>query len=240
MARRRFFVDAVNNGHAQIVGEEAHHLTRVLRVEPGQKFEISDNQNVYLAEVESARKDLVSFAIVERIEAAAPVVRTILLASLIKFDRFELMLSTWQWQHRRPHGRDGISRHEGGTALSHRQTVRRGNLPNRLEESPRWWNDAAGQKRIERCKIEFSIHTKRDQGRKIARKIGKAIVLGKKCLAMLPWKAEWRYGKAGSQMIWYSSIELFRQVEEGNWSDVLGAIDARLSAEVSRAREGLP
>jgi 16S rRNA (uracil1498-N3)-methyltransferase len=92
MARRRFFVDAVRSGRAQIAGEEARHLSRVLRVEPGQKFEISDNQNVYLAEVESARKDLVSFAIVERIEAALPVVRTALLASLIKFEHFEWMI----------------------------------------------------------------------------------------------------------------------------------------------------
>jgi len=89
MARRRFFVDAVDSGRAQIAGEEAHHLSRVLRVEPGQKFEISDNHNVYLAEVESARKDLVSFAIVEQIEAPGPVVRTALLASLIKFEHFE-------------------------------------------------------------------------------------------------------------------------------------------------------
>jgi 16S rRNA (uracil1498-N3)-methyltransferase len=92
MARRRFFVDAVHSGRAQIAGEEAHHLSRVLRVEPGQKFEISDNQNVYLAEVESARKDLVSFAIVEQIEAPLPVVRTALLASLIKFEHFEWMI----------------------------------------------------------------------------------------------------------------------------------------------------
>src|SRR5260370_32336888 len=92
MARRRFFVDAVHSGHAQIMGEEAHHLSRVLRVEPGQKFEISDNENVYLAEVESARKDLVSFAIVEQIAAAGPVVRTALLASLIKFEHFEWMI----------------------------------------------------------------------------------------------------------------------------------------------------
>jgi len=92
MARRRFFVDAVHSGRAQIAGEEAHHLSRVLRVEPGQKFEISDNQKVYLAEVETARKDLVSFAIVEQIEAPVPVVRTALLASLIKFERFEWMI----------------------------------------------------------------------------------------------------------------------------------------------------
>ena len=53
MARRRFFVDQVRNGRAQIEGEDAHHLTRVLRVERGQKYELSDNRNVYLAEVEN-------------------------------------------------------------------------------------------------------------------------------------------------------------------------------------------
>ena len=67
MARRRFFVDTIERGHAQITGQDAHHLTRVLRVEPGQKFEISDNMQVYLAEVETARKDLVRFRILERL-----------------------------------------------------------------------------------------------------------------------------------------------------------------------------
>jgi 16S rRNA (uracil1498-N3)-methyltransferase len=92
MARRRFFVDAVQSGRARITGPEAHHLTRVLRVEPGQQFEISDNQAVYLAEVESARKDLVSFSVREKVASADPVVRTTLLASLIRFERFEWML----------------------------------------------------------------------------------------------------------------------------------------------------
>jgi 16S rRNA (uracil1498-N3)-methyltransferase len=67
-------------------------LTRVLRVEPGQQFEISDNQSVYLAEVESARKDLVSFVVREKVAAAQPVVCTTILASLIRFERFEWML----------------------------------------------------------------------------------------------------------------------------------------------------
>ncbi len=92
MARRRFFVESVNRGRAEIRGEDAHHLTRVLRVEAGQKFEISDNQKVYLAEVEIARKDLVAFAVLNEIEAAAPVVHTALLAALTKFERFEWML----------------------------------------------------------------------------------------------------------------------------------------------------
>jgi len=89
MARRRFFVDSVERGHARIGGEQAQHLTRVLRVEPGEKFEISDNRHVYLAEVESARKDWVSFAIVEPVNVPAAAVHTILLASLTKFERFE-------------------------------------------------------------------------------------------------------------------------------------------------------
>jgi 16S rRNA (uracil1498-N3)-methyltransferase len=92
MARRRFFVDAIQRGYAQITGHDAHHLTRVLRVEPGQKFEISDNLNVYLAEVETARKDLVRFQILEKIEAAEPVAHTVLFAALIKFERFEWLL----------------------------------------------------------------------------------------------------------------------------------------------------
>jgi len=92
MARRRFFVEAIERGHAQITGPDAHHLTRVLRVEPGQKFEISDNLQVYLAEVEAARKDLVRFRIVEKIDAAEPAIHTALFASLIKFERFEWLI----------------------------------------------------------------------------------------------------------------------------------------------------
>jgi 16S rRNA (uracil1498-N3)-methyltransferase len=92
MARRRFFVDAVESGRARITGPDAHHLTRVLRVEPGQQFEISDNRFVYLAEVESARKDLVSFSVREKVASPEPRVRTSLCASLIRFERFEWML----------------------------------------------------------------------------------------------------------------------------------------------------
>jgi 16S rRNA (uracil1498-N3)-methyltransferase len=87
--RRRFFVDAVRNGRAEIHGEEARHLTRVLRVEPGQRFEISDNSNVYLAQIETARKDEVIFRALEKLESPAPELRLILCAALIKFDRFE-------------------------------------------------------------------------------------------------------------------------------------------------------
>jgi 16S rRNA (uracil1498-N3)-methyltransferase len=92
MARRRFFVNEVRNGVAAIAGEEAAHLTRVLRVEQGQKFEISDNQRVWLAEVTSARKSLVEFAVLEDVEPGSQLYPIHLYAALFKFDRFEWMV----------------------------------------------------------------------------------------------------------------------------------------------------
>ncbi len=92
MARRRFFVEEVRSGRAQISGDDAHHLTRVLRVEAGQKYEISDNRNVYLAEVETARKDFVSFAVLDQIVAPETGLRVDVYASLIRFERFELLI----------------------------------------------------------------------------------------------------------------------------------------------------
>jgi 16S rRNA (uracil1498-N3)-methyltransferase len=89
--RRRFFVDQVRNGQAEILGDDAKHLSRVLRAEAGQVYEISDNRNVYLAEIETARKDRVIFRAMERLEATPPLPLT-LCAALFKFDRFEWMI----------------------------------------------------------------------------------------------------------------------------------------------------
>jgi 16S rRNA (uracil1498-N3)-methyltransferase len=90
--RRRFFVDEVRSGRAEISGDDARHLTRVLRVETGQRYEISDNRNVYLAEIETARKEHVLFRTLEKLAPPAPAVRLILCAALIKFDHFEWMI----------------------------------------------------------------------------------------------------------------------------------------------------
>lgn len=90
--RRRFFVDEVRNGHAHIEGDHARHLTNVLRVEVGQKYEVSDNRNVYLAEIESARKSDVVFRTLDKLPAEPARVRIILYAALIKFDHFEWMI----------------------------------------------------------------------------------------------------------------------------------------------------
>jgi 16S rRNA (uracil1498-N3)-methyltransferase len=89
LARRRFFVDSIRGGQAELRGDEARHLTRVLRVEQGQHFEISDNGAVYLAEVSEARGDRVVFRIESPIDSTPPPARVILCAAIIKFDRFE-------------------------------------------------------------------------------------------------------------------------------------------------------
>jgi 16S rRNA (uracil1498-N3)-methyltransferase len=89
MARRRFFVDSVRDGRAEISGDDAHHLTRVLRVEPGQQYEITDTNRVWLATVETARKSLVQFTVVEELEAGPELPRVTLFLALIKFERFE-------------------------------------------------------------------------------------------------------------------------------------------------------
>jgi 16S rRNA (uracil1498-N3)-methyltransferase len=90
--RRRFFVDQVRNGKAELSGDDAKHLTRVLRVEAGQRYEISDNRNVYLAEIETARKGNVIFRTLEKLETPETGPRLILCAALFKFDRFEWMI----------------------------------------------------------------------------------------------------------------------------------------------------
>jgi 16S rRNA (uracil1498-N3)-methyltransferase len=92
MARRRFFVEAVHRGVASLVGDEAAHLTRVLRVEKGQQFEISDNSQVWLAEVTEARKSLVEFQVIEPLESGPQPAPVHLYAALFKFDRFEWMV----------------------------------------------------------------------------------------------------------------------------------------------------
>jgi 16S rRNA (uracil1498-N3)-methyltransferase len=92
MARRRFFVDEIRRGTAEITGADAEHLFRVLRVESGQQYEISDNSKVYLAEIETSRKGLVSFQVLEEIAQKKLPVAVTLSAALFKFDHFEWMI----------------------------------------------------------------------------------------------------------------------------------------------------
>lgn len=92
MARRRFFVDSIRNGTAEISGDEARHLTQVLRVETGHLYEISDNREIYLAEVTLARKQHVIFEVREDLGRPREGPAIALYLALIKFDHLELAI----------------------------------------------------------------------------------------------------------------------------------------------------
>jgi 16S rRNA (uracil1498-N3)-methyltransferase len=92
MARRRFLVEQVRGGQAEIRGSNARHLARVLRTEPGRRYEISDGACVYLAEVASVTDERVILRAVEKLDVPPAPVRVTLCAALIKFDRFEWLV----------------------------------------------------------------------------------------------------------------------------------------------------
>jgi 16S rRNA (uracil1498-N3)-methyltransferase len=92
LARRRFFVDAVSGGTAELRGDDAHHLARVLRAEPGQQYEICDQHSVWLAEIVEAAPDRIIFRTVEELKPPPLPVRIAIYAALVKFDRFEWMI----------------------------------------------------------------------------------------------------------------------------------------------------
>lgn len=73
-------------------GDAAHHLGRVLRAEPGQLYELSDGQSVWLARTERVRRDAVDFSLVEPLPARQPRLQATLLLAIVKFDRFEWSL----------------------------------------------------------------------------------------------------------------------------------------------------
>jgi 16S rRNA (uracil1498-N3)-methyltransferase len=87
--RRRFFVEKFHDHRAIMEAEAAHHVGRVLRAQPGQLYELSDGQEVWLGRIESVGRDLVEFALVENVPSYKPQLHTTLLLSVVKFDAFE-------------------------------------------------------------------------------------------------------------------------------------------------------
>ena len=92
MARRRFFVDRIQSARASLHGPDAHHLARVLRAEPGQQYEITDGDSLCLAEIVSADPRVVEFRVVDALDPGQALPPLVILAALIKFDRFEWMI----------------------------------------------------------------------------------------------------------------------------------------------------
>ncbi|MGB7022439.1 MAG: RsmE family RNA methyltransferase [Candidatus Acidiferrales bacterium] len=95
MMRRRFFVEKFAAGRAKLRGEAAEHLGRVLRAQPGQVYELSDGEQVWLGRVEEnarGKNGAIEFALIEQIPARESALRIKLLLSVVKFDRMEWSL----------------------------------------------------------------------------------------------------------------------------------------------------
>ncbi len=93
MTRRRWIADtwSPQTGHpthAALTGEQAAHLARVLRAQPGQVYDIVANGFLHRAEITTVSDTEVAFALHEELEADAALPIHLLLA-VFKFDHFE-------------------------------------------------------------------------------------------------------------------------------------------------------
>jgi 16S rRNA (uracil1498-N3)-methyltransferase len=88
MTRRRWIADAWTETTATLKGEQAAHLARVLRAQPGQIFDVVSNGFLHRAEIVSANEAEVVFTLHEELEADAALPVHLLMA-VFKFDHME-------------------------------------------------------------------------------------------------------------------------------------------------------
>ena len=88
MTRRRWIADTFTETTASLTGDQALHLARVLRAEPGQVFDVVANGFLRRGTITDVREDEVKFALGEELEAEAALPVHLLLA-VTKFDRYE-------------------------------------------------------------------------------------------------------------------------------------------------------
>lgn len=90
MTRRRWIADTWNaqRSTAALTGDQAQHLARVLRAEPGQIFDVVADGFLHRAEITAVRDDEVTFALHEEQEGDAALPVRLLLA-VFKFDHLE-------------------------------------------------------------------------------------------------------------------------------------------------------
>ena len=91
MTRRRWIADRVEGDRAFLLGPNANHLFRVLRVKIGQEFDVAANGVLRSAKVVFASHDQVEFELGAEVESAALPQITVYL-SIFKFDRLEWAL----------------------------------------------------------------------------------------------------------------------------------------------------
>ena len=88
MTRRRFIADTWTSTTATLTGDQATHLARVLRAEPGQIFDVVAGGFLHRAEITSAHEEEVLFTLHEELESDAALPLHLLLA-VFKFDHME-------------------------------------------------------------------------------------------------------------------------------------------------------
>jgi 16S rRNA (uracil1498-N3)-methyltransferase len=88
MTRRRFIADTWTASTASLTGDQAYHLARVLRAQPGQIYDIVSNGFLHRAEIISINEDQVEFTLHEELSSDAALPLHLLLA-VFKFDHME-------------------------------------------------------------------------------------------------------------------------------------------------------
>src|SRR5271156_2422560 len=88
MTRRRWIADTWTATTATLTGDQALHLARVLRAEPGQIYDVVSNGFLHRAEITSVSEAEVHFTLHEELESDAALPLHLLLA-VFKFDHME-------------------------------------------------------------------------------------------------------------------------------------------------------
>ena len=91
MTRRRWIADKIQDNRAFLHGQNAQHLSKVLRARVGQEFEVAAENRIYLGRIKHISEQEVIFELsqeLESVEAEAKSGVTLWLA-IFKFDRME-------------------------------------------------------------------------------------------------------------------------------------------------------
>ena len=88
MTRRRWIADEVRGDTAVLTGEHASHLSRVLRAQIGQEFDVATGNAVRAGKITSIADDRVEFSLGVAV-TAKPAANLTLALAIFKFDRME-------------------------------------------------------------------------------------------------------------------------------------------------------
>jgi 16S rRNA (uracil1498-N3)-methyltransferase len=88
MTRRRWIADSWDESTASLTGEQASHLIRVLRAQPGTEYDIVAGDRVWHGVIAGISGDSVRFNLIAEVKAD-PALPITLLLSIFKFDRLE-------------------------------------------------------------------------------------------------------------------------------------------------------